>query len=147
MVDLVDRFAASGFECVCGNMRMAARAVTVIYNRHLRPAGLQATQMTVLWAVVAKRSATVKDIAETIVMDQTTLLRNLRILHRRGLVSMTVGDDRRQRIVAATPAGLEQFAAALPHWQRAQKEIDSALGQGGLEIMNKKLLKLVRSVQ
>lgn len=146
-MDLVDRFAPSGFECVCGNMRMATRAVTAIYNRHLRPAGLQATQMTVLWAVVAKREATVKDIAQTIVMDQTTLLRNLRILHRRGLVSMTVGDDRRQRIVAVTAAGRDQFASALPHWQRAQKEIDAALGQGGLETMNKKLLKLVSSIQ
>lgn len=146
-MDLVDRFAPSGFECVCGNMRMATRAVTAIYNRHLRPAGLQATQMTVLWAVVAKREATVKDIAQTIVMDQTTLLRNLRILHRRGLVSMTVGDDRRQRIVAVTAVGRDQFASALPHWQRAQKEIDAALGQGGLETMNKKLLKLVSSIQ
>ena len=145
-MDLVDRFAASGFECMCGNMRMAARAVTAIYNRHLRPAGLQATQMTVLWAVIAKREATVKDIAETIVMDQTTLLRNLRILHRRSLVSMTVGDDRRQRLVAATGEGRDQFATALPHWQRAQKEIDTALGPGGLEVMNKKLRKLVRSV-
>ena len=146
-MDLVDRFAPSGFECVCGNMRMATRAVTAIYNRHLRPAGQQATHMTVLWAVVAKREATVKDLAQTIVMDQTTLLRNLRILHRRGLVSMTVGDDRRQRIVAVTPAGRDQFAAALPHWQRAQKEIDAALGQGGVQSMNKKLLKLVSSIQ
>ena len=146
-MDLVDRLAPSGFECVCGNMRMATRAVTAIYNRHLRPAGLQATQMAVLWVVVAKREATVKNMAQAIVMDQTTLLRNLRILHRRGLVSVTVGDDRRQRIVAVTASGRDQFAAALPHWQRAQKEIDAALGQGGVQSMNKKLLKLVSSIQ
>jgi hypothetical protein len=45
-MDVVDRFALRGLECVCGNMRMAARAVTSIYNRHLREAGLQASQMT-----------------------------------------------------------------------------------------------------
>lgn len=145
-MDLVDRFAPSGFDCVCGNMRMAARAVTAIYNRHLRPVGLQATQMTVLWAVVALRCASVKDIAATIAMDQTTLLRNLRILARRELVSLTVGEDRRQRLVALTSAGRDQFAAALPQWQRAQKEIEQALGQGGLEAMNKKLLKLVSAI-
>jgi DNA-binding MarR family transcriptional regulator len=145
-MDLVDRYAQSGLDCVCGNMRMAARAVTVIYNRQLRPAGLQATQMTVLWAVVALRSATVKALAETIVMDQTTLLRNLRILVRRGLVSLTVGEDRRQRIVTVTPAGRDQFAAALPHWERAQQEIQRALGQGGMEAMNRKLLKLVSAI-
>jgi DNA-binding MarR family transcriptional regulator len=146
MVDLVDRYAASGFECVCGNMRMAARAVTSIYNRHLRRAGVQATQMAVLWAVVALRSATVKEVADRIVMDQTTLLRNLRILARRGLVSMTVGEDRRQRIVEVTPAGRELFAVALPHWQKAQQEVQQSLGRGGLEAMNRTLLKLVSAI-
>ena len=146
-MDVVDRFALRGLECVCGNMRMAARAVTSIYNRHLREAGLQASQMTVLWAVVAKRSASIKDIAATIVMDETTLLRNLRVLQRRGLVSMTVGEDRRHRYIAATPQGLTAFAEALPHWQAAQKEIAGALDDEGLDGMNKKLLKLVRAIQ
>lgn len=146
-MDIVDQFAPRGLECVCGNMRMAARAVSSIYNRHLRAVGLQASQMTVLWAVVAKRSASVKAIAATIVMDETTLLRNLRVLQRRGLVSMEVGVDRRQRDVAATAQGLTAFSEALPHWQAAQKEITVALGDEGLAGMNRKLIKLVRAIQ
>jgi DNA-binding MarR family transcriptional regulator len=128
-------------------MRMATRAVTAIYNRHLRAAGLQATQMSVLWAVVAKGSASVKDIAGAIVMDQTTLVRNLRVLERRGLVSITVGDDRRHRFVALTGAGREKFEVALPYWQKAQKEIAAAIDESGLDAMNSKLLKLVRAVR
>lgn len=146
-MDLVDQFATRGLECACGNMRMAARAVSSIYSRHLRAVGLQASQLSVLWAVVGKRSASVKEIACTIAMDETTLLRNLRVLQRRELVSMTVGADRRQRDVAATRQGLAIFSQALPHWQAAQDEVAAALGEGGLEGMNKKLLKLVRALQ
>jgi DNA-binding MarR family transcriptional regulator len=128
-------------------MRMASRAVTAIYNRHLRDAGLQATQMTVLWAVAEAGSESVKKIAKVIVMDQTTLLRNLRVLQRRGLVSLTVGEDRRERFATLTVAGREQFAAALPFWHQAQVEIGQALGEAGLDAMLAKLRKLVRAVR
>ena len=35
-MDLVDEWAPRGYDCVCGNIRMAARAVTSVYDRHLR---------------------------------------------------------------------------------------------------------------
>lgn len=145
-MNVAERFPGAGFECVCGNMRMAARAVTSIYNRHLRPVGLQATQLTVLWASASMRSAPVKKVAAMIVMDETTLLRNLGVLARRGLVSMVVGRDRRQRIVEVTPDGQERLAAAMPHWRSAQREVQQALGEGGLQAMNQTLLRLVISI-
>ena len=87
-MDAFDRYSPRGLECVCGNLRMAARAVSGIYDRHLKPVGLQASQMAVLWAVAGRKSESVKAIARVIAMDETTLLRNLRVLERRGLVTM-----------------------------------------------------------
>ncbi len=143
----VNRLIPSGRACFCGQMRMASRAVTAIYNRHLRAAGLQATQMNVLWAVAEAGSESVKKIAKVIAMDETTLLRNLRVLQRRDLVSLTVGEDRRQRVATLTAAGREQFAAALPHWHLAQEEIGLAMGDAGLDTMFTKLRKLVRAIR
>lgn len=34
--------------CACANLRRAARAVTRMYNRELRPTGLELTQFTLL---------------------------------------------------------------------------------------------------
>jgi DNA-binding MarR family transcriptional regulator len=78
----VEHMRPRGFDCVCGNLRMAARAVTAVYDRHLAPTGLQASQMAVLWAVAGLRGATVKAIARRIAMGETSLLRNLRVLER-----------------------------------------------------------------
>ena len=99
-MSLFEHYAPRGLECVCGNLRMAARAVSSIYDRHLKAVGLQSSQMAVLWAVAGRRSAPINEIAGVIAMDETTLLRNLRVLERRRLVAFHVGDDRRERIAA-----------------------------------------------
>ena len=143
-MDIVDKLGPRGFDCVCGNLRMAARAVSSVYDRHLQPAGVRASQMAVLWAVAAMRRTSIKEIAGRISMDETTLVRNLRVLERQGWVSIEVGDDRRQRIVALTEEGRSVFAAALPLWKQAQKELGRALK---LEVddVNNTLLHLVRA--
>src|SRR5215207_8357885 len=126
-MDLVDQLAPRGLDCVCGNLRMAARAVTGIYDRHLRGAGIQASQMAVLWAVAGAPGLTVKELAGRIAMDESTMIRNLRGLERQGWVALTVGADRRRRLPSLTDAGRSVFGAALPLWKRAQAEIAGVL--------------------
>jgi DNA-binding MarR family transcriptional regulator len=144
-MDLVDKFALHGYDCVCGNLRMASRAVSAVYDRHLRAAGMQASQLAVLWAVAGLHGASAKTIAGKLAMHDTALVRNLRVLERRGWVSIDVGTDRRQRLVTLTDAGREAFGAALPLWNRAQKEIAKALDDG-IEQLNARLLRLTREV-
>jgi DNA-binding MarR family transcriptional regulator len=141
----VDRYAPRGLECVCGNLRMASRAVTGVYDSHLRAAGLQASQMAVLWAVAGLPGRPMKDIATTIAMDETALLRNLRVLEGRGWVAIDVGVDRRQRLVSLTAEGRDVFAAALPLWKKAQDQITAVL-DGSVKEINKQLLRLTRAV-
>ena len=145
-MDIVDKLGPRGFDCVCGNLRMAARAVSNIYERHLQPAGVRASQKAVLWAVAAMRKISIKDIAGRIAMDETTLVRNLRVLERQGWALIEVGDDCRQRMVALTAEGRSAFATALPLWKLAQKEIGSAL-KLEVEDVSSALLRLVRLVR
>jgi len=141
----IDYYSPRGLNCLCGNLRMAARAVTRVYDEHLRPSGMQASQLAVLWAVAGMPQATVKDIAAQIAMDETALLRNLRVLEGREWVSLEVGDDRRQRLVHLTAAGQRAFAKALPLWKTAQDAVDEVL-EGSIKEMNRKLLQLTRAV-
>ena len=144
-MDLVDQLAPRGFDCVCGNIRMAARAVTSVYDRHLRGAGVSASQMAVLWAVAYACGLSVKELAGRIAMDETTLIRNLRGLEKLGWVSLAVGTDRRRRLPALTEKGRQAFGTALPMWQKAQKEV-AALLDDKLSDTNRKLLRLTRAI-
>ena len=146
-MSLFEHYAPRGLECVCGNLRMAARAVSSIYDRHLKAVGLQSSQMAVLWAVAGRRSAPVNEIAGVIAMDETTLLRNLRVLERRRLVAFHVGDDRRERIVQLTAEGRALFESALPAWKEAQREVARVLDGGSVDDMNRKLVRLTRSLR
>lgn len=143
-MNLVDQLSPRGFDCVCGNLRMAARAVSGIYDRHLAPAGVQASQMAVLWAVSNAQGRTVKELAERIAMHETTLIRNLRILERQGWVELAVGADRRQRIATLTRLGRSVFGKALTGWQKAQAEVAEMLDEK-LPETNRRLVRLTRA--
>jgi DNA-binding MarR family transcriptional regulator len=123
----LSRYKDRGFECVCGNLRMATRAVTRLYDGELQESGLRASQLSVLWATSALGPTTVNSIARTIHMDQSTLIRNLRLLERDQLVSISAGDDRRQRIIKITAAGRRRFEKAMPMWERAQRRVSRKL--------------------
>lgn len=143
-MDLVDQFSQRGLECVCGNLRMAARAVSSVYDRHLAPAGIQASQMAVLWAVSSADGVTVKELAKRLAMHETTLIRTLRILEREGHVALAVGEDRRQRIPRLTRSGRAVFAKALVGWKQAQSEVAGLLDEQ-LADTNRKLVRLARA--
>jgi DNA-binding MarR family transcriptional regulator len=145
-MDLVDQLSSRGFDCVCGNLRMAARAVSSVYDRHLAGVGVKASQMAVLWAVSDARGMTVKELAGRLAMHETTLIRNLRILEREGWVVLEVGaDDRRQRIASLTRQGRAVFGKALVGWKKAQSEVAGVLDDK-VPDANRKLVRLARAV-
>ena len=116
-------------DCACLNLRAAARAVTQMYNEVLKPSGLKATQFSVLAAVATEGPASMTVIAKALVMDRTTLTRNLKPLMGRGLVKSGEGaDDRRQRRIVITREGKAALAKALPLWKQAHGRIVTSIG-------------------
>jgi DNA-binding MarR family transcriptional regulator len=115
--------------CACANLRKASRAVTQLYDESLQPTGLRATQFTLLVALSVTGSISITDLAQQLVMDRTTLTRNLALLERQGLVAIAKGDDQRTRMVTLTHQGREAVVKALPLWEQAQTCIVSGLGR------------------
>ncbi len=116
-------------DCTCANLRKAARAVTQAYDSALQPSGLKATQFTVLATLSRREDVPVSRLAEALVMDRTTLTRNLKPLMAKGLIDVGSDDDRRIRRLSLTDAGRRKLADALPHWQAAQVRLARKLGQ------------------
>ncbi len=115
--------------CVCGRLRMAARAVTQAYDAALEPSGLTITQFGLLAALYRLGPMAVGELAREMGMDRTTMTRNLRPLEARGLIeALPDAEDRRRRRLALTGAGEEAFAAALPLWRAMQARVRARLG-------------------
>jgi DNA-binding MarR family transcriptional regulator len=113
--------------CPCFALRKASRAVTQLFDEALRPAGLHATQFSLLVALRLLDTVRVCDLAEELVTDPTTLSRNLAVLQRRGLVTLAAGGDRRTRLVALTEAGHAALSRALPLWEVTYRRLEGTL--------------------
>ncbi len=74
--------------CTCFNLRKAARAVTQTYDKALKPSGLRATQFSLLRMVAKLGPVGIKDLAKALVIERTTLGRNLKVLSDRGLLEI-----------------------------------------------------------
>jgi DNA-binding MarR family transcriptional regulator len=120
-------------ECVCVNLRRAARAMTALYDDALAASGIKVTQFSLLRAVERNEPAPIGVLSEDLDLERTTLARNLNPLLRNGLVEVASGDDRRVTEVCLTAKGRKAIARALPLWQQAQAEIGARFASGRLE--------------
>lgn len=118
-----------GRTCACFNLRKATRRVTSFYDAALKPSGLKVTQMTLLTAIRVLEPVTIKHLAKAIVMDRTTLSRNVSLLNKKEMIDVKPGDDLRTRKLSLTEQGHAALVRAFPLWQRAQAEIIKELGE------------------
>jgi DNA-binding MarR family transcriptional regulator len=115
--------------CTCLNVRMAARVLTQRYDAALAPAGVRVTQFSLLVAVAGMQPVSVGDLAARLVMDRTTLTRNLQPLLDAGMVSSVAGSDRRRREIELTDAGRQALAEAFRLWKKVQSGTTATLGK------------------
>jgi DNA-binding MarR family transcriptional regulator len=123
------RVASKLGACTCANIRRASRVVTQIYDAALQPAGLKITQFILLATLAATGATALTKLAEAMVMDRTTLTRNLKPLLKEGLIDSVPGEDRRSRVISLTKRGRAALMTGLPLWREAQANMVGALGQ------------------
>ena len=116
-------------DCNCLAIRQAARHVTQFYDQLFAPIGLRATQYAILSHLRRDGPMTINALAAALVMDRTTLGRNILPLQRDGLIEVVAGaTDRRRRELRLTAAGEEKQRAAVERWAVAQTRFDEVYG-------------------
>lgn len=123
--------AVPAFGCTCARMRKLTRRLTRIYDAHLCPEGIKVTQYSLL-ANAARGDRTLSEFAAELEMDRSTLSRNLAPLAAQGWIEVSVGTDPRSRSISVTAAGRRKLKAALPLWRKAQREVETVLGEASV---------------
>jgi DNA-binding MarR family transcriptional regulator len=132
--------------CNCTALREAGRYVTQLYDQRLAGAGLRATQFTILVRLKALGPATINALAKELVMDRTTLGRNILPLQRRRLIAVTKRrDDARSKELQLTKSGLDRLEAASAGWVKAQAQFEGALGSDRASQLRDLLRSVVES--
>jgi DNA-binding MarR family transcriptional regulator len=114
--------------CLSASFRRAARVLNQHYEEALRPLGLRGTQFTLLQAFSLTGEVSQGNLGEILSIDSTTLTRTLAIMERQGWISSRPGDDRRERLLTLSKAGVAEYKRALPHWQKVQQQLRTRFG-------------------
>src|SRR5215472_15633458 len=116
-------------DCNCLAVRQAARHITQFYDQFLAPSGLRTTQFSILANLRRLGPMTINTLAAEVVMDRTTLGRNILPLERDGLIAVEQGSrDRRSKELRVTAAGEARFRAGMKGWLQAQRQFEKAFG-------------------
>jgi DNA-binding MarR family transcriptional regulator len=127
--------------CMCSTLRQTSRVLTQYYDKALKPSGVKATQFPILAAVANYAPVTISELAEVLVIDRTTLARNLAVLEKHGWLTVEPGEDKRSRELQLTELGGEKLKAAIKYWYEAQDEVELQMGEREFDLLLKKLSK------
>jgi DNA-binding MarR family transcriptional regulator len=89
--------APPSIRCNCAVLREAACYVTQLYDLHLAAAGLRSTQFSILNRLKELGPTTINALAHAMVMDRTTVGRNILPLQRRPLIVVKRGENDARR--------------------------------------------------
>ena len=134
-------------QCACFDLRKATRAVSRLYDDHLRSCGLNITQYSMLRMIEFGQQISVSTLGRYMAMDQTSVTRALAPLQRDRLIRSRAGSDKRTRIVSLTKKGTKLIAGARPGWDEAQKTFLDLIGDRRWTAMRGLLRDATRAVR
>jgi DNA-binding MarR family transcriptional regulator len=100
-----------------------------MYEGSLGGAGLRGGQLPIFVCLALMETATISQLGAALVMDRTTLTRNLKPLERDGQIAIHPGEDRRTREISLTPKGYRTLSRALPLWKKNHDWVVKKLGK------------------
>jgi DNA-binding MarR family transcriptional regulator len=115
--------------CIAVRVRLLNRLVSGVCDAGLRGHGISVAQVNILVAVGHAGPMKPTDLAAGLVMDKSTLSRDVVALLAAGWLRRADDPgDRRSHRLELTPAGREKVAALLPAWRAGQAELKRRLG-------------------
>ena len=106
--------------CYCMNFRRMANALTKFYDSMLAAVNLTANQLSLLADIQSIEPCNRSELARCARLDRTTVIRNLEVLRKKGLIEETEG---RNAAIKLTEQGQNSMEEGFVLWKEAQARI------------------------
>jgi len=123
--------------CVSNKVRQLNRALPNIYRKYFSPFNLTDSQVTILFVLTKQGALTQKDMCLALLLEKSSLNRNLKRLFERGLSS-----KRDFPLIKLTDIGVKLVERIIPEWEKAMAETKTLLNNDGMaavELLNNKI--------
>lgn len=116
--------------CFHLKLRQADRLLTSYYDAFLRDYDLRITQFSILRCLYYHVGSSHKNLEKLLILNQTTLTRNLQSLLKVGyVVSEPSSEDRRVKTLRLSESGKALYQDAVVRWKVAQENVAVQLGE------------------
>lgn len=118
--------------CACTTLRKAARAVGRVYDEALAENGMTTAQFAILRHISRGEASRgeplpLSRLADSLVMDRTSLYRAIAPIEARGWVTIAAGPGK-AKLASLTPEGRAAMQGAEADWGAVQQRIVGAMG-------------------
>lgn len=122
--------------------------VTQAYEKQMQATGLKVTQYYMLVNIARHKEISISRLGEIMLLDQTTITRNVNILKNSGYVNITKDkSDSRTKSIQVTDTGLVKLEEATPIWLQIQEKAESGIGKEKYEDLLETLKHLQESIE
>ena len=119
--------------CVNGKLRKLHRMINSVYMNKFKPFGLRGSMVSILFIIGKYRDVNQKTIADVLILDQSTMSRDLSKLVKNGLIKTKKGKDSRNSELELTEKGCLLIEEITPIWNKLHCKVEEILGQYNIQ--------------
>lgn len=122
--------------CINAKVRKLHRILNNVYQARINPLGLRGSMLSILFIIGKNKGVNQKQIAEMLVLDQSTVSRDIKKLAKKGWVNISKGDDTRATKLSISTSGFELLEEVSPIWEKTHKQMEALLGEHNINQIN-----------
>ena len=119
--------------CVNARLRRLHRMINSAYQQKINPFGLRGSMLSILFIIGKKQGVNQKSIADLLVLDPSTMSRDLKKLEKKGWIQASKGMDARITEWKLTKEGYLLLEEVSPVWEELHRKVTSILGEFQLQ--------------
>lgn len=127
--------------CMNGKMRRLQKIISNYYQKGLVDFNVKGSMLSILFIIAKNKDMLQKRIAHQLVLDPSTLSRDIKKLQQRGFIKISRGEDQRATLLNITKKGLIFLDEVSPVWMNLQNQITEILGDTQIKSLDKILTK------
>ena len=119
--------------CVNAKLRKLHRLLNSVYQQQINPFGLRGSMLSILFIIGKKPGIHQRMLAEALVLDESTMSRDLQRLMKKGWVRKERGADSRVSELHLTAEGYELLEEVSPVWAGLHNNVEALLGSFNIQ--------------
>ncbi len=119
--------------CINAKIRRLHRMLDAVYQSKIKPFGLRGSMLSILFIIGKNKGVNQKTIADLLVLDQSTMSRDLKKLVAKGWVAIHKGADPRHSELEITRKGYQLLEEVTPVWEQTHREVEALIGQFSIQ--------------